>query len=332
MGQLPIEQIQPSSPFWTVGVDFFGPYTIRGEVQKRIRGKCFGVIIVCFVSRAVYVDISHDYSTDAFLQVLRRFATLRGWPRKIWSNNSSQLVAASKELHNAIKDLSWNEIERIGVKHGVEWGFLPADAPWHNGATESLVKPVKRALNAAIGGEVTSFSELQTVMFEAAQIVNQHPIGVHPTCPEECPYLCPNDLVLGRSTSHVPQGPFLERVSNKHRLDFIQAVVERFWQRWSRDVFPSFVIRHKWHVERRNLANGDVVLIQDNNLFRGEWKKGVVTEVFPSQDGKVRWVLVSYKNFSAGEKSQQCKGVKFATVERPVQCLVVLVAKDDSSM
>ena len=165
---------------------------------------------MCFVSRAVYVDISHDYSTDAFLRVLRRFATLRGWPRKIWSDNGSQLAAASKELRNAIKDLSWKEIERYGMKHGVESESSPADASWHNGATESLVKPVKRALNAAIGEEVMSFSELPTVMCEAAQIVNQRPIGVHPTCPEECPYLYPNDLVLGRSTSHVPQGPFLE--------------------------------------------------------------------------------------------------------------------------
>ena len=172
MGQLPIERMEPSSHFWTVGVDFFGPYTISREVQKRIRGKCFGVIIVCFVSRAVYVDISHDYSTDAFLRVLKRFATLRRWPRKIWSDNGSQLVAASKELCNAAKDLNQKEIERYGVKHGLEWEFSPADAPWYKGATESLVKPVKRALNAATGEEVMSLRELQTVKFEAAQIVN----------------------------------------------------------------------------------------------------------------------------------------------------------------
>ena len=80
------------------------------------------------------------------------------------------------------------------------------------------------------------------------------------------------------------------------------------------------------------MTNGDVVLIHDNNLLRGEGKKGVVTEVFPSQDGKVRWVMVSYKNFPAGEVSQQYKGVKFTTVERPVQRLVVLVATDNPSM
>ena len=62
-------------------------------------------------------------------------------------------------------------------------------------------------------------------------------------------------------------------MSNKHQLDFIQAVLERFWRRWSCDVFLSLVIRHKRHVERRKVAKGDVVLIQDDN--------------FPSQDGQV---------------------------------------------
>ena len=85
-------------------------------------------------------------------------------------------------------------------------------------------------------------------------------------------------------------------------------------------------------MERRNVAKQDVVLIRDNNLLRGEWKKGVVTVVFSSQDRKVRQVLVSYKNFSEGEKSQQCKGVKFITLEWPVRGLVVLVAPDDLSM
>ena len=41
-----------------------------------------------------------------------------------------------------------------------------------NGATEALIKPIKRAVNNAIGEEVMSSGELQTVMFEAAQLVN----------------------------------------------------------------------------------------------------------------------------------------------------------------
>ena len=111
-----------------------------------------------------------------------------------------------------------------------------------------------------------TFSELQAVMYEAAQIVSQRPIGTHPDSPEDSTYLSPNDLILGRSSSHAPQ---VERVSSKYRFDYIQGIVGRFWKKWTREVFPSLVIRPKWHVERRNVKKGDVVLIQDGNAVRG---------------------------------------------------------------
>ena len=49
MGKLPIERIKPSTPFSATCIDFFGPYIIKGEVQKRVRGKCYGVIFTCMV-------------------------------------------------------------------------------------------------------------------------------------------------------------------------------------------------------------------------------------------------------------------------------------------
>ena len=61
MSNLPQERMNPCTPFTNVGCDYFGPFTIRGEVQKRIRGKCFGVIFICLSSRAVYLDITQDY-------------------------------------------------------------------------------------------------------------------------------------------------------------------------------------------------------------------------------------------------------------------------------
>ena len=81
MSELPEERLKPAPAFASVGCDFFGPFVIKGLVQKRIRGKSFGVIITCLVSRAVHVDISNSYSPDSFLQALRRFSSLRGWPR-----------------------------------------------------------------------------------------------------------------------------------------------------------------------------------------------------------------------------------------------------------
>ena len=324
MSDLPLERLQPSPPFANVGVDFFGPFTIRGEVQKRVRGKCYGVIFVCFVSRAVHLDLSKDYSTDSFLQVMRRFASVRGWPKRVHSDRGTQLVAASKELKEAVKELDWRALQEYGIQHKLEWSFYPADAPWMNGVTEALVKSTKKALNAAVGDQIMDFSELQTVMYEAAQIVNQRPIGKHPTHPDDGSYLCPNDLLLGRSSPEVPQGPFKQRVSDRYRLDFIQQVVQSFWKKWTRDYFPGLIVRSKWHVEKRNVRRGDVVLIQDSNPVRGNWKIGIVTEVHPSQDNKVRRVTVSYKNQHQSETP-----ARYTSIERAVHKLIVLVAVED---
>ena len=78
-------------------------------------GKGYGVIFTCLLTRAVYVDLSSDYSTDAFLLVLRRFASLKGYPAKIYSDVGSQLEAASKELEEMFNDFDWSRIKEETV-------------------------------------------------------------------------------------------------------------------------------------------------------------------------------------------------------------------------
>ena len=180
----------------------------------------------------MHIDIAPDYSTDKFMMVLRRFVSLRGYPSKMYSDNGSQLVAASNELINVTKHWDKKELEAFRVIEGFEWKFTPADPPWQNGISEALVKTVKRSLTLAIGESILTYSELQTVCFETANLVNERPIGRHPTSPEDGAYLCPNDLILRRSTSRVPAGPFKENASLQQRHEFVQAIVNRFWKRW----------------------------------------------------------------------------------------------------
>jgi len=315
MSPLPVERIKPSPPFHCIGIDYFGPFTIKGEVQKRVRGKGFGVIITCLSTRAVYIDIAENLSTDAFLKVFRRFVCIRGWPKKIFSDNGTQLVSASNELREAVSSLDKEGIKNFGYEHLAEWSFSPADAPWYNGAVEALVKSTKRGLNAMIGDQILTFSDMQTVLFEVSQLLNQRPIGAHPKKPDDGIYLCPNDILLGHSSSSVPQGPFKERVSNKFRLDFLQSLVSAFWKKWSREVFPNMVMQPKWHTEKRNLREGDVVLVQDANLMRGKWRMAVVKLAVPSEDNRIRRVMISYRSENNTE----------IVVQRAVQRLILLV-------
>lgn len=100
MGNLPKERLKPAPRWYSTSIDLFGPFTIRDAA--------YGVIFNCIGTRAVYLDLAPDYSTESFLMVLRRFVSLRGYPSKIYSDNGAQLVAASQEL------MKCYEILRLG--------------------------------------------------------------------------------------------------------------------------------------------------------------------------------------------------------------------------
>jgi len=139
MSGLPMERLKPCLVFSYVAVDYLRPFTIRGKVQKRVHGKCYGVIFPCMGVRAVCVDLAEDYSTDGFLQVLRRFVSLRGSPTKVFSDVGTQLVGASNELMKVVDGLEWTRIKEVSSEKldGLEWHFSPGNAPWYNGAVES---------------------------------------------------------------------------------------------------------------------------------------------------------------------------------------------------
>ena len=60
-----------------------------------------------------------------------------------------------------------------------------------------------------------------------ASLVNQRPIERRPNDSDDGAYLCPNDMLLGRASSEVPQGPFQERKDPRTRVEFIQIIVYR---------------------------------------------------------------------------------------------------------
>ena len=80
------------------------------------------------------------------------------------------------------------------------------------------------------------------------------------------------------------------------------------------------MIHQKWHVHKRNLKYGDIVLIRDVNAIRGQWQLGQINKVYPSSDKKIRKVDVRYKV----PVNKRCSIVK-----QTVQSLVVLLHVED---
>ena len=332
MGQMPSSRLMPSPPFTSVMLDLFGPYHVRGEVQKRITCKAWGVIFTDLCSRGVHIEVVFGYDTKSFLLALSRFAAIRGWPSVIYSDPGSQLVGASNDLVSIWKSIDQDVLKQVGVDHGLVWKFGPTDSPWYQGAVEALVKSAKRAINLSVKGHRLSVSEIMTVFTQVADLLNERPLGVMPGEDSDISILTPNSLLLGRSCSVNPGG-YDANPSLKSRLTLVQSLVDQFWSHWSKLYAPTLVKQSKWFQEKRDLKVGDVVVVSDSGMQRGRYRLGKVTKVIPSADGRVRRVFIMFKRYKVGEKVFEYKGSSNIEVERSIQHLALLVpAEGDGNL
>ena len=192
--------------------------------------------------------------------------------------------------------------------------------------SEALIRSVKRSLSIVIGDSALTFGEMQTVLFEVANILSEWPIGLKPGSDVNAGcYLCPNELLLGRASNHAPVGVWAQENVNR-RLEFLNSVVTGFWRKWQRDFFPTLLIQQRWHVAQRNLQVGDLVLVQDSNALRGRWRLAQVTEAMAGRDGLVRNVTIRYKNQKSGSEYD---GLEDVQTKRSVHRLVVILPVEE---
>lgn len=102
-------------------------------------------------SRAIHTDVVSDRSTEGFLLAYQRSTSLRGHPRKLWSDPETNFVGAKpviEQLHKLLAQLNSPQLEYFTARHGTEWSWKihPADSPHRNGAAEA-VRVVKQALS-----------------------------------------------------------------------------------------------------------------------------------------------------------------------------------------
>ncbi|XP_068221896.1 uncharacterized protein [Palaemon carinicauda] len=303
MGEFLKEGLEPCPPWHNVSLDLFGPFWVCDTVKRRVKRKIFGVILNCMATRAVHLDISEGYDIQNVLTVLNRFTCLRGFPKKLYSDSGTQLVSANKELREMVTHWNKGFVFNFGKFKGLTWVFnKSADAPSENACSESLIRLVKRSLTRIIGESVISFGELQSVMYEIANMLNERPIGFKPGENfNEGTVLRPNDLLLGRYTIETPCGFWNERVSFNKSYASKMKIVDLFWNKWMKN-FPTLIVRQKWHVNVRSVMKGDIVLVNDQNALRGEWKLAQVVEGMQGRDGKTRDMILGYKINKFGKR------------------------------
>ncbi|KAL7299393.1 hypothetical protein TKK_0007959 [Trichogramma kaykai] len=77
---------------------------------------------------------------------IQRFATRRGFPLILCSDNETNFKAADKELKAQLNQLNSDRQAQFALQNRFLWRFNPPAAPHMGGSWERLVRSVKTAL------------------------------------------------------------------------------------------------------------------------------------------------------------------------------------------
>ncbi|GFX06023.1 integrase catalytic domain-containing protein [Trichonephila clavipes] len=153
MGNLPFERVNMAPPFSITGLDLGGPYFVTYKHQRKgVLNKIYVCVCICFVTRAIHLEILSDLTSDAIIATLKRFMSRRGKCSKIFTDNATNFVGANSQLNVFYKTLNFPDqnLAAYFTEEGIEWNFIPPRAPHMGGLWEAGIKSVKYHLNPLV--------------------------------------------------------------------------------------------------------------------------------------------------------------------------------------
>ncbi|XP_062707732.1 uncharacterized protein LOC134288065 [Aedes albopictus] len=291
MGNLPEERVNLAAAFELTGVDYAGPVTVKEGRYKPKHIKAYIALFVCLTTKSIHLELVSDLTTEAFLAALDRFVNRRGMVRKMMSDDATNFVGASRELHQ-LHMMFRDQTESAKINDFLlkrEWEFIPPRSPNFGGLWEAGVKVVKSHLHRTLGNAILNFEEFGTVLTSIEAMVNSRPLYALSDDPNEPLPITPAHLMLGRPLEPVVKPSYtgipLNRLS---RFQYMNHLREQFWAKWSRDYLSSLQSRAKWTESEPNVKLGTIVLMMEENQAVQSWRLGRIAALHPGQDGVVR--------------------------------------------
>ena len=253
--------------------------------------KRYRVVFTCMASRAIHKEVAASLDTSSCIDAIRRFTSRRGPAKEIHSDNGTYLVGACKELKQALKDLSLEDLMRFNANQGIRWHFNPPAGSHHCGVWERQIRTIRKILQALLNGQYLKTcqneEQLQTLVCEVETIVNSRPLTKASDDPNDLGVITPNDLLHMKTTSP-PPGKFIPQdVYARRRWRQIQYLADIFWKWWVREYLPTLQERQKWLKPQRSLQIGDIVLIADETAPRSSWSMAKAEDIVPDKQGLV---------------------------------------------
>ena len=271
--------------------------------------KAYVCLFTCSSTRAVHLELTPDLSVSSFLLLFRRFASRRGLPVTLISDNAKTFKTSSKEI---LKIARSNEVIRFLGERRVTWKFIVEKAPWWGGFWERLVQSVKRSLRKSIGRSHLTYEQLHTLIVEVEAIVNSRPLTYIADDQDGITgSLSPSHLINGRRITSMPNSEHFEVVSTyqslTNKLKHHRHLLNQFTNQWRRDYLLNLRENHNLQMKTRRgrhdvIQIGDVVVLKSDTSKRVFWKLAIVKELLKGNDDQIRAAVVTVADSRGGTK------------------------------
>ena len=324
MGSLPPARVNTSRPFLHTGVDYAGPLSVkvwRGKIKTYY--KAWVAIYICLCTKAIHIELITDLSSEGFLASFKRMTSRRGRVIKLYSDQGSNFVGASKELNRdfQIAQRSWQEeLQSTLSQLGTSWFFIPPASPHFGGLWEAGVRAIKAHLYRISNDIRFTYEELNTLLVQIEGVLNSRPLCSMSDNADDYNALTPSHFLIGEPIISHPERSFeMSKISCLKRWQYIQKLFQQFWHSWSHDYLHSLQQRTKWKTQQeRPFKLNDLVLVTHENYPPSLWPTARIIELHPGNDNINRVVSLRY---SDGHVKR-----------RPITKLVLVPVEPDTSL
>ncbi|XP_055927956.1 uncharacterized protein LOC129959159 [Argiope bruennichi] len=257
---LPQDTVEESAAFEVSGVDLAGSLTLKGGE------KCWIVLFMCVVYRAIHLKLTLSLDTRSFPLCLRWFIARRGPPKVIYSDNDTNFVGAENFLQN----LYWDVIERETSIQRITWKFIPPSAPWRGGFWKRIVQMVRKLLRRVLGNACLYYEELVAILCDCEAVINSRPLTYLSEDPNDLIPLTPSMFIQDIPTVGVPELDKLDitdvKRRLKYRLNHRQHIRNKF-----RCEYLGILLQPRKKSNYYEVKPGEIVLSEDDSKKRLMW-------------------------------------------------------------
>ncbi|XP_047984754.1 uncharacterized protein LOC125225200 isoform X1 [Leguminivora glycinivorella] len=297
MGSLPPERVTACRAFQKVGIDFAGPITVKNSrVRRALQTKGYICVFVCFVTKAIHLELSSDLTTDAFLACFKRFIARRGLPTDVFCDNGGCFKGAKNqlvELYNLSSSQNHQTlVQSYAAQQRINFHFVPSYSPVFAGLAEAAVKSTKYHLKRILQSYVLTYEQINTILCQIESTLNSRPLlPVNATDINDYSYLTPGHFLIGTSMTCLPEADLTELPSNRLKFwEICNKVKGHFWKIWHKYYLNALQCRPKWRDSQPNVRVGSLVIMREPNAPPMTWPMARIVKVYPGDDDKVRVV------------------------------------------